>query len=91
LKSHVLSVHKKRLDFACEHCGKRWPTLKVLEGHVKQTHTQNVKCEICDKKISNPIELRRAKYLSTNKLKVHGSVKSVLRVHSSLNLHLKNT
>ena len=61
LKSHVLSVHEKRLDYACEHCGKRCPTLKVLDGHVKQTHTQNVKCEICDKKVSNPIALRRHK------------------------------
>jgi hypothetical protein len=61
LKSHVLSVHEKRLDFACEHCGKRCPTQKVLNGHIKQTHSQNVKCEICDKKISNPIELRRHK------------------------------
>ena len=59
LKGHVLSVHEKRLDFACEHCGKRCPTLKVLDSHMKQVHTQNVKCEICDKKISNPIELRR--------------------------------
>ena len=61
MKSHVLSAHEKRQDFACEHCEKRFPTLKVLEGYVKQTHTQNVKCEICDKKISNPIELRRHK------------------------------
>jgi hypothetical protein len=61
LKSHILSVHEKRLDFACEYCGKKWPTLQVLKGHVKGTHTQKVKCEICDKKISNPIELRRHK------------------------------
>ena len=61
LKSHILSVHEKRLDFACEHCGKKCPTLHVLKGHIKGTHTQHVKCEICDKKISNPIELRRHK------------------------------
>ena len=61
LESHVLSVHEKRLDFSCDHCGKKCPTLKVLDGHIKQVHSQNVKCEICDKKISNPIELRRHK------------------------------
>ena len=61
LESHVLSVHEKRLDFACDHCGKKWPTLHVLKGHIKGSHTQHVKCEICDKKISNPIELRRHK------------------------------
>ena len=61
LKSHVLSVHEKRLDFACEYCGKTWATLPVLRNHVKQTHTQHVVCDICNKKISNPIELRRHK------------------------------
>ena len=61
LESHVLSVHEKRLDFACEYCGKKWATLPVLRNHMKQTHTQHVVCDICNKKISNPIELRRHK------------------------------
>ena len=61
LKSHVLSVHEKRLDFACEYCGKKWATLPVLRNHMKQTHTQHVVCDICNKKIYNPIELRRHK------------------------------
>jgi KRAB domain-containing zinc finger protein len=61
LKTHVLSVHEKRLDFACEHCGKMWPTLNTLKNHVRKTHTEHVNCEICDKKISNPLELRRHK------------------------------
>ena len=61
LKTHVLSVHEKRLDFACEHCGKMWPTLNTLKNHVRKTHTEHVNCDICDKKISNPLELRRHK------------------------------
>jgi NAD-dependent SIR2 family protein deacetylase len=61
LNTHVLSVHEKRLDFACEHCGKMWPTLNTLKNHVRKTHAEHVNCDICDKKISNPLELRRHK------------------------------
>ena len=61
MKVHVLRVHEKRLDFDCEYCGKKWPTLSTLKNHVRQAHTQHVICEICKKKISNPLELRRHK------------------------------
>ena len=61
MKVHVLRVHEKRLDFDCEYCGKKWPTLPTLKNHVRQAHTQHVICEICKKKISNPLELRRHK------------------------------
>ena len=59
MKLHVLRVHEKRLDFPCEHCGKKWPTLSTMKNHARQAHTQQVICEICKKKISNPLELRR--------------------------------
>ena len=44
----------------CEHV-KMWPTLNTLKNHVRKTHTEHVYCDICDKKISNPLELRRHK------------------------------
>jgi hypothetical protein len=61
LQSHVIKVHEKRCEFACDHCGKKWATSNLLRCHIKKTHTEHVNCEICNKKISNPFELKRHK------------------------------
>ena len=58
LLQHVRSVHEKRQDFECEHCGKKMATWKRLKDHTWQSHNP-VNCEICQKQISNPIELKR--------------------------------
>ena len=59
LQSHVIKVHEKSCEFACDHCGKKWATSNLLRCHIKKTHTEHVNCEICNKKISNPFELKR--------------------------------
>jgi hypothetical protein len=61
LQSHVVTVHEKSCEFACHHCGKKWATSNLLRCHIKKTHTEHVNCEICNKKISNPFELKRHK------------------------------
>ena len=66
LKNHVLRHHEKRLDFKCEHCGKDYPTLTEVNRHVKVIHSNNVKCEICDKTCYNPKRLWLHKVLSHN-------------------------
>ena len=54
-------VHEKRFDYGCEYCGKKYVTLPLLQSHLTQTHTRNVLCDICSKKICNKRELRRHK------------------------------
>ena len=61
LQSHVIKVHEKSCEFACDHCGKKWATSNLLRCHIKKTHIEHVNCEICNKKISNPFELKRHK------------------------------
>jgi hypothetical protein len=53
LKEHVLGVHEKCRDFKCEYCGKDFPSLRRVNIHVKIIHKSSVKCDICDKVISN--------------------------------------
>ena len=61
LQGHILSAHEKQFDFECEHCGKKLATVKRLQNHISQCHSSHVVCEICQKQISNPYELKRHK------------------------------
>ena len=54
LNDHVLRHHEKRLDFKCEYCGKDFTSLVEVNRHVRVTHNSKVKCDICDKVITNP-------------------------------------
>ena len=53
LKEHVLGVHENCRDFKCEYCGKDFPSLRRVNIHVKIIHKSSVKCDICDKVITN--------------------------------------
>jgi hypothetical protein len=58
MKSHIKRVHEKRQDFLCKPCRKYFGSHKDLKGHTDQCHSQ-VTCEICNKEISNPFELKK--------------------------------
>ena len=66
LKAHVLKHHEKRLDFKCEFCGSEFPTLMEVNRHIRVLHTNNVKCELCDKILNNPTKLLQHKYIHHN-------------------------
>jgi len=54
-------VHENRLDYGCEHCGKKLVSARRLTYHIKQAHSSQVTCEICNKNIANPAQLKRHK------------------------------
>merc|ERR1719483_726855 len=54
LNDHVLRHHEKRLDFKCEYCGKDFTSLAEVNRHIRVTHNSKVKCDICDKVMTNP-------------------------------------
>ena len=68
MRSHVKSVHEKRLDFECEHCGKKLASMKTLKNHIIQSHNQ-VTCELCHKKVATKTDLRRHKVFVHNETK----------------------
>ena len=35
--------------FECPHCDKCFPTKTIVNAHIKDVHTQKVKCDCCDK------------------------------------------
>ena len=68
LQSHINSVHDNCSDFECEQCGKKFGSLHRLKGHIWQSHNQ-VTCELCNKALSNPTELRKHKVFVHNDTK----------------------
>ena len=91
---HVKSVHENRLDHECKQCKKKFVSKARLTSHIFQTHSSQVNCEICDKKISNPQQLKRHKVFSHNE--TEGAIfcahcpKSVFFLESTYNIHMKN-
>ena len=61
--------------------------------HMKQSHSQNVTCDICDKKIANPDQLKRHKVFTHKQLKgawlCDRCPKSVFFSKSTYDIHLK--
>ena len=94
LKNHVKSVHENRLDFECEQCRKKFVSKTRLTSHIFQTHSSQVNCGICDKKISNPQQLKRHMVFSHNETK--GAIfciqcpKSVFFKESTYKVHMEN-
>ena len=68
LKSHIQIVHLKREDFECKICGKKFGSLVRLRNHNRQSHTQ-MNCEICNKQVNNPFELKKHMALVHNDTK----------------------
>ena len=70
LKDHVLRHHEKRLDFKCEYCGKEFPSLAEVNRHVRLIHHGiKVKCDLCDKEMSNSLRLWKHKVFHHNETK----------------------
>ena len=66
LRNHQKGHEVPKENIKCEHCGKDYPTLTEVNRHVKVIHSNNVKCEICDKTCYNPKRLWLHKVLSHN-------------------------
>ena len=94
LRHHVKSVHENCLDYECKQCKKKFVSKTRLTSHIFQTHSSQVNCEICDKKISNPLQLKRHKVFSHNE--TEGAIfcahcpKSVFFLESTYNIHMRN-
>ena len=94
LSDHVKSVHENRLDYECQQCKKKFVSKNRLAQHIFQTHSSQVNCDVCDKKISNPAQLKRHKVFAHNE--TDGAVfcvhcpKSVFFSEQSYRVHMEN-
>ena len=94
LKDHIKSVHENCLDYECEKCKKKFVSKIRLTSHIIQTHSSKVNCGICDKKISNPQQLKRHMVFSHNE--TEGAIfcvqcpKSVFFKESTYKVHMEN-
>jgi hypothetical protein len=62
LDGHIKVEHDKILDFECTVCGKKVGSNAKLLDHMFRCHSQ-VTCEICNKEIANPYDLKRHKLI----------------------------
>ena len=93
LIGHIKTEHDKQLDFECSTCGKKTGSNTKLLNHILRCHSQ-VRCEICNKEIANPYDLKR------HKLAVHKDTtgvwlcescpKSVFFTKSKFDKHVKD-
>ena len=94
LKDHIKSVHENCLDYECEKCKKKFVSKIRLTSHIVQTHSSQVNCGICNKKISNPQQLKRHMVFSHNE--TEGAIfcvqcpKSVFFKESTYKVHMEN-
>jgi len=68
LKSHYNTKHLKCEAFVCNTCGKKYGSLNTLRNHKRQSHTQ-MTCEVCQKQVNNPSELKKHMVLVHNDTK----------------------
>ena len=62
LIGHIKTDHEKQLDFECTTCSKKVGSKTQLSNHIFRCHSQ-VPCEICNKEIANPYDLKRHKLI----------------------------
>ena len=56
-----LPLNKGLKPYACEQCGKTFPTNGSMQTHVKIVHlkTGSVKCQVCQQGVANVFYLRK--------------------------------
>jgi hypothetical protein len=87
-------VHESRLDFGCDQCGKKLVSKIRLLAHVRQAHSSHIICDICNKKIANPDQLKRHKVFTHKETKgaffCEKCPKSVFFLKKTYEHHLKD-
>ncbi len=93
MREHILSVHEKRLDFACEYCEQAYASERLLKRHKTSVHMSNYQCEYCNKIVKGK------SFLIQHKVKAHNDTsgayfcdmcpKKVFVSETSLRSHLK--
>ena len=94
LDDHIKAVHENRLDFGCDQCGKKLVSKIRLLAHVRQAHSSHIICDICNKKIANPDQLKRHKVFTHKETKgaffCEKCPKSVFFLRNTYEIHLKD-
>ena len=94
LDDHIKAVHENRLDFGCDQCGKKLVSKIRLLAHVRQAHSSHIICDICNKKIANPDQLKRHKVFTHKETKgaffCEKCPKSVFFLKKTFEHHLKD-
>ena len=62
LVGHIKTDHEKQLDFEFTTCSKKVGSKTQLSNHIFRCHFQ-VPCDICNKEIANPCDLKRHKLI----------------------------